>query len=153
MNLTMRLQNIVAGTLLKAIEIYHEATTENNPNFAVLKFWIGLEGMMRLGEDRPVRDVARRLQTAFRMKPTIWDLGVRRLFEKRNQIVHRGVMDADLQDVYFAKTLYEHTLWLLLGYGKEYKTVEAITTLYEMGNKDRDALGELRRAVEHLFTT
>jgi hypothetical protein len=141
------------AAVFTAIVIYHDAAIEAGSSFAVLRFWFGLEIMMRLGEDLPVIGAARRLKTAFRKKPAIWDVGVKRLLEKRNKIVHHGVMNTEPQDPYFAKVLYEFTLGLLLAYRKEYSHTEAIASLLDMGNRDSETLGEVKRAVDHLYTT
>ena len=143
---------VVTDAVFNTISIYHNAILEADASFAVLKFWIGLEIMMRLGQDLPVKGIATRLKTAFRKKPAVWDVGVRRLLETRNRIMHYGEMNAVPQDVYFAKILYEFTLGLLLKYGREY-CVEPISSLFDMGNQDPETLEEVKRAIEHLYTT
>jgi hypothetical protein len=139
------------ASIYKALEMYAEAANDSDPNLAVMKFWIGLENMMRAGQDLDVRTVARRLRTAFRRKPEIWDDEVRRLLQKRNELVHRGLMECTVQDAYFAKMLLELTLFMLLGYGRKGFGIDAIRTLLDFGNASPQALGEVKSGMEYLF--
>jgi len=143
----------VASTILEALQIYGAAVNELDPNFAVLRFWIGLEKMMGIGQDIRESHVSSRLKSAFRNKPQIWDYEIERLQEQRNKMVHRGVMQATPEDAYFAKLLYGLTLGLLLEYSSKYSKVESITASFDLGNRDGDTLSEVRAAVEHLLGT
>lgn len=141
----------VMSSIFKALELYGEAASDLDPNFSFLKFWIGLENMMKLGEDLPARAVARRLKTAFRSEPEIWRIGISRLLYKRNRLVHRGLMDVTPQEVYFSKLLYVFTLRLFLEYGREYSRVEPIATLIDMRSIDDEALQEVKLAIDSML--
>jgi hypothetical protein len=145
--------NQVVDATLEALRIYGAATNEMDPNFVVLRFWIGLEKMIGLGQDIREADVSAKLKSAFRNKPTVWDLEIDRLLERRNKMVHRAIMEATAEDAYFAKILYGFTLGLLLEYGSRFSRVESIRASFELGNRDSDTLAEVGAAVERLLRT
>lgn len=143
----------VMSIIIEALRIYGAAANELDPNFAVLRLWIGLEKMMGLGQDMRAGDVGSRLKTAFRHKPEVWDDEIERLEEQRNRMVHRGVMEATPEDAYFAKILYGFTVGLLLEYSSKFSQVESIVTSLNLGNREPDTLSEVRAAVDHLLLT
>jgi hypothetical protein len=144
---------LVMSIIIEALQIYGAAANELDPNFAVLRLWIGLEKMMGLGHDMRAGDVGSRLKTAFRHKPEVWDDEIERLEEQRNKMVHRGVMEATPEDAYFAKILYGFSLGLLLEYGSKFSQVESIVTSLNLGDKEPDTLSEVRAAVDRLLLT
>jgi len=106
-----------------------------------------------LGKDINEKTTADRLKTAFRKKPEIWDIEVKRLKDTRNKMVHRGLLEATVEETYFAKVLYEFTLGLLLKYGTEYKDENTMKTLLELAGEDPTTLSEVKRAIDYLLQT
>ncbi len=136
-----------------AISVYAEAVTESEKGYAFLKFWIGVELMVRLKSKIPDEKVATRIKQMFFLeKPETFDSQVETFLSKRNLILHEGDLETiQWYDIIFAKQLYEEILELLMRFCHASLDLDWIEPYYDSAGKTVESLDETRKAIEFLI--
>jgi len=143
----------IKQVITDALSIYAEAVSESEKNYAFLKFWVGLELMVRLRGKIPDEKVATRMKTMFFLdKPKTFDSQVDTFLSKRNMILHEGDLGAiQWYDIIFAKQLYEEILTQLMRFCNNSLDIGWIESYYDLTGKPVESLEATKNATEFLI--
>jgi hypothetical protein len=142
----------ILDVIHQAFVAYAEAVSEPDPNYAFLKFWLGLELMGRLRPGHIAEDkIIARITSTFPDKPPTFESRLKSVLDKRNRLLHQGDFEiVGLHDLLFAKSLYQSLLKTLVCLCREGHDIGWIETLWTHADKSPEELSEAASALEYL---